>query len=49
MRDALAALPAINASLKTAGLAPIVPSIVEIPSSPVRPASRDVMGEEVEK
>jgi photosystem II stability/assembly factor-like uncharacterized protein len=49
MRDALAALPAINASLKTAGLTPIVPSIVEIPSSPVRPASRDVMGEEVEK
>jgi photosystem II stability/assembly factor-like uncharacterized protein len=39
MRDVLAGLPAINATLTAAGLPAIVPSTEEIHTSPTRPAS----------
>jgi hypothetical protein len=39
MRGVLAGLPAINATLTTAGLPEIVPSTEEIKTSPTRPAS----------
>ncbi len=39
LRDALVVVPTINATLKAAGLPPIVPSTVEMRASPARPAS----------
>jgi len=49
MRGALIILPPINASLKAAGLPPIVPSTEEIKTSPERPASSGSIEDEVEK
>ena len=49
MRGALIILPPINASLKAAGLPPIVPSTEEIKTSPARPASSGSIEDEVEK
>ena len=39
MRGALVILPSVNATLKLAGLPPIVPSTLEIKAAPVRAAS----------
>jgi len=49
MRGALIILPPINASLKAAGLPPIVPSTEEIKTSPARPVSSGSIEDEVEK
>ena len=49
MRGALLILPAINASLKAAGLAAIVPSTDEIKTAPGRAASAGSDDDEVEK
>jgi hypothetical protein len=49
MRGALIILPAINASLKAAGLPPIVPSTVEIKASPAPPVASGSNDDEAEK
>jgi hypothetical protein len=49
MRDVLAGLPAINATLSAAGLPAIAPSTEEIKTSPTRPASGADTDEEGEK
>ena len=49
MRGALIILPPINASLKAAGLPPIVPSTEEINTSPARPVSSGSAENEVDK
>jgi hypothetical protein len=46
MRDALAALPSINATLKEAGLQPILPSTEEVKT--VTPASTPASDSETE-
>ena len=48
MRGALMILPSINASLKSAGLPPIVPSTEELKTSPARPVSSGSTEDEAE-